>query len=121
MSAFLLVSGGHRAGRAMLWLYNWTDARCGSITVSEIELELVEPKKRGAIIPFKPICVESGRDTTVDITDTLSLMIGDVAQTEVCITVKGMPAGAVSAKSQIFVVYQHRGYFHTFQFDRISG
>ena len=33
MSAFLLVSGGHRAGRAMLWLYNWTDAGCGSITV----------------------------------------------------------------------------------------
>jgi len=120
LSAILLVSGIQSNGRAMLRLYNWNDDGSMSITVDKIKLELVAPRKCGVITLTKPICIESGRDVEIDITETLNSMVGDVAQTEVCVTVKGTPADAVNAKSQVFVLYQHRGHFHTFQFDRIS-
>ena len=118
MPAFLLVSGTQSGGRALLTFSNWNESGSGSIAVDRIELELVQPKKHGSITPIKPIRIESGRDTTVDLTETLTLMLGDVAQSEICVTVKGSPADAFSAKTQIFMIYQFRGYFHAFQFDR---
>ena len=120
MSAFLLVFGSYRAGRALLTFSNWNENGSGSITVDRLEFELLDPKKHGAITPPRPICIEPGRHEPVDITETLNLMVGDVARSQICVSIKGTPANAISAQGKIFAFYQQRGYFHAFHFNRFQ-